>query len=143
MIIPDTNLIIYAHNRSDPEHAAALDWWQGLLGGGGEIGIPIVVVLAFLRLTTSTRVLQRPLTVDESGRIVDSWFRLRMVRLITPGSGHLAALLACLKDAGHGGSLTTDAHIAALALEYQAEIHSSDLDFGRFSGVRWKNPLRG
>ena len=100
MIIPDTNLIIYAHNRSDPEHAAALDWWQGLLGGGGEIGIPIVVVLAFLRLTTSTRVLQRPLTVDESGRIVESWFRLRMVRLITPGSGHLAALLACLKDAG-------------------------------------------
>jgi predicted nucleic acid-binding protein len=64
------------------------------------------------------------------------------VRLISPGQGHVASLLACLRSVGVGGSLTTDAHIAALAIEYQAEVHTSDLDFGRFPGVRWKNPLR-
>ena len=86
--------------------------------------------------------LQRPLTIEESGRIVESWFHARTVRLISPGSGHVAALVSCLKAAGAGSSLTTDAHIASLAIEYQAEVHSSDLDFGRFPGVRWKNPLR-
>ena len=142
MIIPDANLLIYAHNQADPDHDAAADWWRGLVRGDADVGIPLVVVLAFLRLTTSPRILTAPLTVEESGRRVESWFRARRVRLITPGPDHVASLLACLRSAGVGGSLTTDAHIAALALEYRAEVHTADLDFGRFPGVRWKNPLR-
>ena len=135
MIIPDANLIIYAHNQADPDHAAALIWWKSLLAGDVDVGIPIVVVLAFLRLTTSPRILSKPLSVED-------WFDGSRVRLISPGQGHVASLLACLRSVGVAGSLTTDAHIAALAIEYQAEVHTSDLDFGRFPGVRWKNPLR-
>lgn len=142
MIIPDANLIIYAHNKADPDHTAAIAWWKALLAGGIDVGIPIVVVLAFLRLTTSPRILTKPLSVEESGRRVETWFERDNVRLISPGQGHVASLLACLRSVGVGGSLTTDAHIAALAIEYHAEVHTSDLDFGRFPGVRWKNPLR-
>jgi len=141
MIIPDANLIIYAHNQADPDHAAALVWWKSLLAGDVDVGIPIVVVLGFLRLTTSPRILSKPLSVEESARRVETWFDGSRVRLISPGQGHVASLLACLRSVGVGGSLTTDAHIAALAIEYQAEVHTSDLDFGRFPGVRWKNPL--
>lgn len=141
MIIPDANLIIYAHNEADPDHEAAREWWVSLLHGDVDVGIPVVVILAFLRLTTSPRILSRPLTVDESGRRVGSWFTARPVRLISPGHGHVESLLGCLRSAGVGGALTTDAHIAALAIEYRAEIHTSDLDFGRFPGVRWRNPL--
>jgi len=68
MIIPDANLIIYAHNQADPDHAAALVWWKSLLAGDVDVGIPIVVVLAFLRLTTSPRILSKPLSVEESAR---------------------------------------------------------------------------
>lgn len=142
MIIPDANLIVYAHNAADPEHEAALRWWKELLGGSEEIGVPVVVVLAFLRLTTSVRVFQKPLTVEQSARRVEAWFKARPVRLITPGQGHIETLLRCVRGAGTGGNLTTDAHVAALALEYNAEIHTSDLDFARFPGLRWKNPLR-
>ncbi len=141
MIIPDANLIIYAHNEADPDHEAAIAWWRRLLSGPDEVGIPVVVVLAFLRLTTSARVLASPLSIDASCRRVEAWFRAAPVRLITPGGGHIDALLSCLRAAGTGGPLTTDAHIAALAIEYQAEIHTADLDFGRFLGVCWKNPL--
>ena len=52
MIIPDANLIIYANNEADPDHAAAAVWWQSLLTGRDDVGIPVVVMLAFLRLTT-------------------------------------------------------------------------------------------
>ena len=141
MIIPDANLIIYAHNEAYPDHAAAAVWWQSLLTGRDDVGIPVVVMLAFLRLTTSSRVLAQPLSVDESCRRVEAWFTAPFVRLISPGGGHVASLVTCLRAAGAGGALTTDAHIAALALEYRAEIHTADLDFGRFPGVRWKNPL--
>jgi toxin-antitoxin system PIN domain toxin len=141
MIIPDANLIIYAHNEADPDHGAARAWWTALLEGDEDIGIPIVVVLAFLRLTTSARILTHPLSVGESARRIEAWFEARPVRLITPGQGHIATLLATVRAVGVGGSLTTDAHIAALALEYHAEVHTSDLDFGRFPGIRWRNPL--
>ena len=141
MIVPDANLIIFAHNEADPDHTAALAWWRGLLGGDRDVGIPIVVVLAFLRLTTSPRVFCAPLTVDESARRVEAWFRAPPVRLLVPGPGHVTTLLSCLRSAGAAGPLTTDAHIAALALEYRAEVHTADLDFGRFPGLRWSNPL--
>ena len=38
--------------------------------------------------------------------------------------------------------MVTDSHVAAVAMEYQAEVHSNDADFSRFPGLRWRNPLR-
>jgi len=40
-----------------------------------------------------------------------------------------------------GANLVMDAHLAALAIDHQAELHSNDTDFSRFSGLRWRNPL--
>jgi toxin-antitoxin system PIN domain toxin len=142
MILPDANLILYAHNEADPEHKAALRWWKGLLQGPEEVGIPWVVVLSFLRLSTSNRVLLRPLTPQQSCDCLERWFRPSHVRAITPGSTHLADLLREVRQSGVGGNLTTDAHLVALAHEYRAVIHTADVDFSRFTGLRWKNPLK-
>ena len=60
---------------------------------------------------------------------------------LNPGTQHLAILRRLLVEAGVGGNLVSDAHIAALAIEHQAEVHSNDGDFARFSGLRWRNPL--
>jgi toxin-antitoxin system PIN domain toxin len=143
MILPDANLILYAHNQADPEHRQALRWWKDLLGGPRDVGIPLAVVLSFLRLATSPRVLSQPLTAEQACDCVAAWFRSRFVRLITPGGGHLGELLEEVRRVGVAGNLTTDAHLAALSREYHAEIHSADVDFARFPGIRWKNPLKG
>jgi len=143
MIIPDANLLIYAHNESDPDHRVAKEWWIGLLRGNEEVGIPLAVVMAFVRLTTSPRVLAKPLEAVESIKIVESWFEAPGVRLLVYGEGHVANFLTEVNRVGVAGNLTTDAHLAALAKEYRAIIHSADADFDRFDGLRWCNPLRG
>lgn len=49
--------------------------------------------------------------------------------------------LGLLESAGTAGNLTADTQIAAVALRLDAEVYSADLDFGRFAGGRFSNPL--
>ena len=70
-----------------------------------------------------------------------SWLLRSHIHPLDPGPRHLEILTGLLTECGVAGNLTTDAHLAAIAMEYQAEIHSNDADFGRFSGLRWFNPL--
>ena len=142
MIVPDANLLIYAHNEVDPEHETAKRWWVALLSGRERVGIPLAVAMAFLRLTTSPKVLAEPLEVTFAIGIVESWFAHSHVQLLVYSEEHLAGFLAEVRQVGVAGNLTTDAHIATLAREYRATVHSTDSDFDRFEGLRWRNPLR-
>ena len=85
--------------------------------------------------------LAQPLTTARAVDYVETWFRLSNITPLNPGRQHLTLVRRALDAAGVGGNLATDAHIAALAIEYQAEVHSNDTDFSRFPGVRWRNPL--
>jgi hypothetical protein len=142
MILIDANLLLYAVNRDLPRHAEARAWLEGVLSGTSSVGLPWVVVLAFLRITTSSRVFARPLSIEQASAYIDSWFSLPVVRAVAPGPGHWEILKNLLETAGTGGNLTTDAHIAALALEYGYTIYSADNDFKRFAGLRHVNPLQ-
>ena len=64
------------------------------------------------------------------------------VQILTPGESHADILFRLIEQVGTAGNLTTDAHLAALAIEYQAELASTDTDFARFKGLRWFNPIR-
>lgn len=63
------------------------------------------------------------------------------MEVLEPGDRHVAVLGTLLADLGAAGALTTDAHLAALAIEYRCELCSNDTDFARFSGLRWRNPV--
>lgn len=141
MIIPDLNLLLHAHNRDSPRHAAARDWWQGLMEGQEPVALAWVVILGFLRLATHPRLSARPLDVTGACRHVRAWLAQPPVRTLAPGPDHAAVLLRLLEEVGVAGNLTTDAHLAALAIEQQATLHSTDADFARFQGLRWRNPL--
>ena len=141
MIIPDTNLLLYAYHENDLRHPRASHWWEGLLEGTELIGLPWLVVAGFVRISTNRRLLERPLTVESALEIVDVWFSYPHVSSLNPGSQHVRLFGQALIEAGVGGNLVNDAHIAALAIEYQAEVHSNDNDFARFPGLRWRNPL--
>ena len=141
MIIPDLNLLVYAHNDGVPYHGRARGWWESLVNGSERIGVPWIVSTGFVRLMTHPRVLARPVPPVEAVGYVEEWFRFPQVTTVNPGAAHLTLFRRNLVAAGVGGNLVTDAHIAALAIEYQAEVHSNDTDFSRFPGLRWRNPL--
>lgn len=141
MIIPDINLLIYAYNCDAAKHARARQWLEDLLSSDEPVGIPWVVVGGFLRLMTHPSVLVVPLGIAQAVSHVRDWLGQANVQILEPGPKHLLLLEQALIEAGVGGNLVTDAQIAALALEYQATIHSNDSDFARFPGLRWHNPL--
>ena len=141
MIVPDLNLLVYAHYDGAPQHQAAKRWWEGLINGSERVGIPWAVATGFVRLMTHPRVVTNPATPTEAVDYVQEWFRFPHVMPINPGSDHLTHLRQSLDAAGYGANLVTDAHLASIAMEYQAELHSNDADFSRFPGLRWRNPL--
>lgn len=141
MILPDINLLVYAYNADAPLHARARSWWEQLLNEFHPVALPWTVSHGFIRLMTHPRVLERPLRPEVALRHVRSWTAFPSVQIIEPASRHLDILGSLLEEIGSAGSLTTDAILAALAIEYGCELHSNDVDFARFSGLRWKNPL--
>jgi len=141
MIIPDINLLIYAHNDQAPHHQKAKAWWEGLLNGKTPVGLPWISISGFIRLMTHPRVLSRPLDVAQTVEHVRSWLIQEPVRILHPGARFEQLFLEYLVVLGTAGNLTTDAQLAALAVEHQGELHSADTDFVRFAGLRWINPL--
>lgn len=142
MIIPDINLLIYAYNDQASQHGAAKEWWEALLNGKTPVGLSSLAISGFIRLMTHPRVLITPMPVDQTTTIIRTWFAQPPVRVLHPGPKFQEIFLRQLEQVGVGGNLTTDAQLAALAIEYQAELHSNDVDFARFPGLRWTNPLR-
>ncbi|TXF13344.1 type II toxin-antitoxin system VapC family toxin [Pelomicrobium methylotrophicum] len=142
MILVDANLLIYAVNRDSPQHEPARKWLEEVLSGAETVGFPLVSVLAFLRLTTQPRVFERPLAPEAAIAYVDEWLSQPPARWATPGPAHWNVLRELLAFSGTAGNLTTDAHLAALAIEHGYTLHSADNDFRRFAGLRFFNPLQ-
>jgi len=118
MIIPDINLLLYSYDSGSAFHAKAASWWQGCMSGTEPVGLPHVVLFGFVRIGTSARAFQHPMTPAEAAGYVRSWL-------------------------GTAGNLVSDAQMAAAALAHDAVLHTADTDFVRFQGLRWHNPLTG
>ena len=141
MKIIDLNLLLYAVNADGPRHDRAHAWLEDLLSSDELIGFPWSVLLGFLRISTNPRVFPQALRPDEAIGIIDSWLSLPNTRIATPGEGHWPILRRFLLDTGMAANLTTDAHLAAIAIETSSELLSTDADFARFPHLRWSNPL--
>jgi uncharacterized protein len=141
MVVPDINLLVFAYNEAAPRHGAARTWWEGLMTGREPVGVPWAVVLGFVRLVTHPAVLEDPLPPRGAIERVRRWFTREHVLVLDPGPKHLQILETLFEATGVAAHLTTDTHLAALAIEHQCELHSNDTDFARFPGLRWHDPL--
>ena len=141
MIVPDVNLLVYAYNEDAPFHAASKAWWERCLSGNEPVGIAWITLLGFIRLMSNRRVLLDPMATPEAISQCRLWLAEPNVRIVLPGPNHLDVLAELVAGSSAGANLTMDAHLAALAIEHQAELHSNDTDFSRFSGLRWRNPV--
>ncbi len=141
MILPDANLLLYAHNQAAAQHDAARLWLEETLNTSELVGLTWASILAFLRLSTNARVFPQPYSPSEAVEIVAPWLERPTVRLLNPGEGHWEILARLVVQAQSRADLVSDAHLAALALEHGATLCSTDRDFTRFPGLRFVNPL--
>lgn len=141
MKIIDVNLLLYAVNEDAPRHRKAKTWLESALSGTETVGFEWTVLLAFLRLSTRSVVFPNPLLVEEAFALLESWLAQPCTTIVQPSDRHSQVLRDLLEPLGTGGNLTSDAHLAAVAVEHGAELFSCDTDFARFPGVRWTDPL--
>jgi toxin-antitoxin system PIN domain toxin len=141
LILVDANLLIYAVNAAAPQHVAARSWLDARMNSAARVGLPWASLLAFLRLVTNPRIFQRPLGMASAWDQVDAWLHAGPAWVPAPTQRHAEILAQLLMAPGVHGNLIPDAHLAALAIEHGLELNSTDGDFARFAGLKWRNPL--
>lgn len=138
MQIPDTNLLLNAVHADSPQHARARRALEGMLSDARGMALVWVVLMGFVRLSTKRGILPSPLPVADVLSVVDEWLAHPRTQVLAPGPLHAGIFGRLLLSAGTAGDLTTDAHIAAIAIEHNAEVLTFDRDFARFTGLRYQ-----
>jgi toxin-antitoxin system PIN domain toxin len=136
----DANLVIWAHHEQFAQHPQARRWWAATLTSAPAVGIPWPTILAFVRISTHPRALSRPLDVSHAFEVVEGWLARPNVFVPVPTDRHGPLLGTMLREGKAAGNHSTDAHLAALAVEWGLEVVSADRDFARYPGLRWHDP---
>ncbi len=139
MRLLDVNVLVCAVNNAAQLHARATQAFRQSYQRG-KVGLPWAVLLGFLRVSTRSGILARPLTVAQALDTMNRWLDHDDTVLLVPTARHAALVSRLLLGAGQAGNLVPDAHLAALAIEHDAELISFDRDFERFAGLHWSTP---
>lgn len=143
MLLPDVNVLVYAHvEDSSPEHAEYAKWITSLATGAEPFALSVLVLSGFIRLVTNPRIFDPPSTLDRSFAFVSSLIERPTARIVGPGPDHLIIFEKLCRDSAATGKLVADAQHAAIAVEHGCTMVSTDSDFARFPGLRWQHPLR-
>jgi toxin-antitoxin system PIN domain toxin len=141
VILVDANILLYAEDSLSEHHDAARTWWDKQLSSSDPVGLCWPVITAFIRIATNVRLHKRPLTLKESVQRVQSWLDQPCVGILTPTEQHWILFQQMLRASNATGNLVADAHLAALAMEHNSTLASTDTDFARFRGLKWRNPI--
>ena len=143
MQLLDVNVLVYAHRRDAVDHERYRTWVEDLVNAGGLFGLADLVLSGFVRVVTHPRVFDPPSTLDDALQFVEPLRARPNAVLVAPSERHWSVFTELSRSAGSKGNLVPDAYLAALAIENGAEWVTTDRDFSRFPGLRWRHPLDG
>ena len=142
MILPDVNVLVYAHREDAADHRRYREWLEQAVSSDAAYGLSELVLSGFLRIVTHPRVFTSPSPLDDATAFCEQ-LRDRSNRVaIAPGPRHWSIFVRLCREAGAKGNLVPDAFLAAMAIEHGCEWITTDRDFARFDGLRWAHPLR-
>ena len=141
MVLPDVNVLVYAHREDAATHKGYRDWLERLVNGDAAYGMSDLVLSGFIRVVTHPKVFKHPSKVSDAltfaGQLRDQSNCVR----VEPGPRHWEVFRRMCLESGVKGNLVPDAYLAAVAIECGCEWVSTDRDFARFKGLRWRHPL--
>jgi uncharacterized protein len=141
VILVDANLLLYAYHPRAEQHDTSRAWLETALSGPELVRFAWITLWAFLRIATSPRAFERPLSASEACDVIASWLAQPTVGVLEPGERHWGILSGLVEQGQTAGPLVMDAVLAAIALEHGATLFTTDRDFSRFTGLKWTNPL--
>lgn len=141
MILPDVNVLVYAHRRDTPDHQAYRSWLESVLDSDSAYAMSELVLSGFLRVVTHPRVFKQPSSLRDAMTFANQLRDQTNCVSIVPGRAHWRIFSRLCSDVNAKGNLVPDAYYAALAIEHGCEWITTDRDFSRFSGLKWRHPM--
>ena len=141
MVLADVNVLVYAHREDAPHHAACREWLEALVNGREAFGLSELVLSGFCRVVTHPKVFTRPSPLTDALSFAEQLRSRPNGVPVTPGQRHWGIFQALCVHAEAKGNLIADAYLAAMAIEAGCEWVTTDRDFSRFKGLRWRHPL--
>jgi|SRR5579871_1643772 len=141
MILPDVNVLLYAFRADSVDHSSYHDWLNGVVNGDMAYGISPQVLSSLIRIATHARIFAKPSRLREVIAFASTLLEQPHCQIVQPGDRHWAIFCQLCREANATGNLVQDAWFAALALESGCEWVTTDRDFARFPGLRWRTPV--
>jgi len=139
VILTDVNVLIYAHREDAADHRRFRDWMDGVVAGPEAFGISDLVLSGFLRVVTHPKIFHPPTPLRRAQEFCEFLRDQPNAVLITPGERHWEIFTSFCVNANARGDLVSDAFLAALAVESGCEWITTDRDYSRFPGLRWRH----
>lgn len=143
MLVLDVNVVLAAHRADHPQHGAVRPWFDALVAGDEDFGVPDLVWGSFLRLATNRRIFEVPSPLADAFAFIDATAAQRRHLRLAGGPRHLSLVRRLCEEADATGDLVPDAVLGAVALEHGATVATLDRDFARFTSVRHRRPGGG
>lgn len=141
MVLPDVNVLVYAHREDTAQHGGCRGWLESVLNGDEAYGVSQLVLSGFVRIVTHPKVFTKPSGMVDALAFAEQLRDRPNCVLVEPGPRHWEIFRRLCTEAGVKGNLVPDAYLAALAIESGCEWVTTDRDFSRFTGLRWRHPV--
>jgi toxin-antitoxin system PIN domain toxin len=142
MILPDVNVLVYAHREDTLDHASYRTWFEDVVNGEEAYGMAELVLSGFVRVVTHPKVFKRPSPLADALVFADQVRGQPNCVRVSPGARHWDVFTRLCRESDARGNVVPDAYLAALAIESGCEWVTTDRDYARFKGLRWRHPWR-